>query len=630
MALIQFKDIYKAYSGEYVLEDINFTIDNKDRIGVVGVNGCGKTTLVKMILGLEGDEISPETKSKGNMVYKSNIEIGYLSQNFDLDERNTVFEEIVNVYEDIHDKYKEIETLNSEIAIYTGEKQKEKMDMLAKLSFEYEQAEGYSIEYRIKEILNGIDMPEELWNLEISKLSGGQKSRVALAKILLKEPELLILDEPTNHLDLNAIEWLEKFLKGYKNAFLLISHDRYFLDNVTTSIFEIEDKTLHTYKGNFTDFIIQKDMRIKGELREYEKQQEKIKKTEEFIIRYKAGIKAKQARGREKILNRLKRAKRPITEIDKMKLRFEIERNSGEKVLEAFNISKKYGNKKLFENLNFTIYRGEKIGIIGKNGVGKSTLLKMITELEDENGEFKIGVNVKIGFYDQQHKNLNLNDTILEEIMSDLTITEEKARMIASQFLFEDEDINKKIKDLSGGEKARVSFIKIMREKPNFLILDEPTNHLDIYSKEVLIESLKNYEGTLIVVSHDRYFLESLIEVIYLLDKNGLEKFSGNYEAYKNRGKIKKKVEKKDNSYAEQKKIKSEIKIKENRLKKVERLIEELEGKKDELEKEYEKAGRENSYDKLIELQTQIEELDENILENMEEWEELEEFFKNI
>ncbi|MGL4687287.1 MAG: ABC-F family ATP-binding cassette domain-containing protein, partial [Fusobacteriaceae bacterium] len=555
MAILHVNDISKNFAGDELFRDISFAVDEKDKIGLIGVNGAGKTTLIKIILGLEDDDIDLITKKRGVISKKNGLKIGYLSQNFSLNENNSVFDELMEVYSELHEDYKKIQNLAEELNINL-EKYDEIMEKLSILQSKYEQEEGYNLEYKVKQILNGLSISEEIWSNKIGDLSGGQASRVALGKILLEEPELLILDEPTNHLDLVAIEWLESFLKDYKKAFILISHDVLFLDNVTNRVFEMEGKTLHYYSGNYTDYKIQKEAYLTGAIKSFEKEQDKIRKTEEFIRKYKAGIKCKQARGREKILNRMEKMDNPIIPVRKIRLKFQVGNASADRVLKIDNLSKSYEDLKLFSNLNLEIYKGDRIGVIGKNGAGKSTLLKIINGLEKQNlGSLVLGERVKIGYYDQNHNSLDARNSVLEELMEHHPLTYEQARTFAGGFLFTDEDVDKKISLLSGGEKARVEFMKLILSKPNFLIFDEPTNHLDIYSREILEEALEEYEGTLIVVSHDRYFLESTVNSIYEINKEGATLFKGDYESYISQREKKIKNNTGSQSYEEQKKI---------------------------------------------------------------------------
>lgn len=631
MALLQVNNLFMGFTGETLFKNISFSIDERDKIGMIGVNGAGKSTLIKILLGLEYDEVDPETNQRGTISKKGGLKIGYLSQHPDLTPDNTVFEELMTVFSNVQNDYHRIQELNVILAENLEDFDKT-MEELGTVTARYEQNEGYAIEYKVKQILNGLTLAESLWASKISDLSGGQLSRVALGKILLEEPELLILDEPTNHLDLNAIEWLERILKDYKKAFILISHDVYFLDNVVNRVFEIEGKTLKTYNGNYTDFTIQKEAYLSGAVKAFDKEQDKLRKMEEFIRRYKAGVKSKQARGREKILNRMDKMENPVITTKKIKLKFETDTTSVDLVLRIKDLAKSFDGKEIFSNLNLDIYRGDRIGVIGKNGVGKSTLLKIINGIEKQSkGDFKIGDRVKIGYYDQNHQGLNPKRTVLEELMYHFVLSEEEARNICGGFLFTEDDVYKEISSLSGGEKARVAFMKLMLEKPNFLILDEPTNHLDIYSREILSESLEEYTGTILVVSHDRNFLDCVVNNIYEVKKDGAVLFKGDYNSYLNqREEVKEKDVKASLNFEEQKKNKNRISSLEKKIIKAEADVEKLEEKKSAKEEEYNKAGIENNVDKLMDIQKELEELDMEILSLMEEWENLENELKTL
>ena len=631
MALLQVNNLFMGFTGETLFKNISFSIDERDKIGMIGVNGAGKSTLIKILLGLEYDEVDPETNQRGTISKKGGLKIGYLSQHPDLNPDNTVFEELMTVFSNVQNDYHRIQELNVILAENLEDFDKT-MEELGTVTARYEQNEGYAIEYKVKQILNGLTLAESLWASKISDLSGGQLSRVALGKILLEEPELLILDEPTNHLDLNAIEWLERILKDYKKAFILISHDVYFLDNVVNRVFEIEGKTLKTYNGNYTDFTIQKEAYLSGAVKAFDKEQDKLRKMEEFIRRYKAGVKSKQARGREKILNRMDKMENPVITTKKIKLKFETDTTSVDLVLRIKDLAKSFDGKEIFSNLNLDIYRGDRIGVIGKNGVGKSTLLKIINGMEKQSkGDFKIGDRVKIGYYDQNHQGLNPKRTVLEELMYHFVLSEEEARNICGGFLFTEDDVYKEISSLSGGEKARVAFMKLMLEKPNFLILDEPTNHLDIYSREILSESLEEYTGTILVVSHDRNFLDCVVNNIYEVKKDGAVLFKGDYNSYLNqREEVKEKDVKASLNFEEQKKNKNRISSLEKKIIKAEADVEKLEEKKSAKEEEYNKAGIENNVDKLMDIQKELEELDMEILSLMEEWENLENEIKTL
>jgi len=628
--ILSVTDLWKQFTGEVLLKKINFAIDEKDKIGLVGANGAGKTTLIKILMGLETHDESLETKQMGKIGKKGNLRIGYLSQNFDLNVENTVFDELMSTYSHLKEDYANIQKLNKRLAIDLDNFD-EIMEKLAKLNTRYEQENGYAIEYKVKQILNGLSFPEYLWQQKIDNLSGGQQSRVALGKILLDEPELLILDEPTNHLDLNAIEWLEKYLKNYNKAFILISHDRYFLDNVINRVFEIEAKTINIYKGNFTEYTIQKEAYLTGAVKRFEKEQDKIKKMEDYIRKYMGGIKTKQALGRRKLLNRMEKMGDPIVRMRKMKLQFEIERVSTDKVVKLIDLSKSFGEKEIFRNINLEVYRGDKIGIMGPNGVGKSTILRIINKLEKQtHGKVELGEKLDIGYYDQNHTGLEGKQNILEELMYNYPLSEEQARSMAGGFLFSEDEIFKSIDDLSGGEKSRVALMKLILEKPNFLIMDEPTNHLDIYAREVLEESLEDYNGTLIVVSHDRHFLESVVNKIYEITPTGSNVFDGNYEEYMKKSNEPKKEKEVNTDYEEQKKRKNRISSLERKFVSIEKEIEKLEEKKEEVEERYNEAGVKNEVDKLIDIQAELDDLDEKIMEKMDEWESINEELETL
>ena len=628
MSVVQFNNIYKQFSGEYLLKDISFTIEDKDRIGLVGLNGTGKSTLIKMLLGME--RIDPDLQNNiGNISMSNTTKVGYLSQNHNFsDEMNSVYEEMLEVFIEEHKLWHEIQKINSFLAISEGEELEKNLELLSDLTIKYESKNGYEIEYRIRQILTGLEL-EGYQEQIIKDLSGGEKTRVALAKLLLQEPDLLVLDEPTNHLDLVSIEWLEEYLKKYGKAFLLVSHDRIFLDNVCNKIYEIENKKLYKYDGNFSRFILQKELILKGELKRYEKEQEKVKKMEEYIDRFRAGIKARQAQGRQKILDRIEQMDDPIFNPQRMRLKFEVASSTGENVLQVRNVSKSFDGNKVLNNINFDLYKGERVGIIGKNGIGKSTLLKIIMEkISKDKGEIAIGSRVKIGYYDQDHSALHGENTVLQEINTSLNLTQEYLRTLAGGFLFSGEDVEKRIDKLSGGEKVRVSFLKLYMEKANLLILDEPTNHLDIYSIEVLEDALEDYEGTLLVVSHNRHFLDAVCNTIYYLDENGLKKFKGNYEDYKaslkNSGNNEQGEEKEEKkvSYQEQKEMSRKIAKLKKDIEKLEEEMEMLSKDKEIAEKKYYEAGKTNDMDTIVEMQEKIEKIDELEISKLEEWEE--------
>ncbi|WP_064613448.1 ABC-F family ATP-binding cassette domain-containing protein [Streptobacillus moniliformis] len=612
MNLVQFNNVWKQYNGEYILKDISFSVDHMDKIGLIGLNGVGKSSLIKILLGKENhDGKEGNVNEKGNVFLNPNIKVGYLSQNHSFaSEKNTVYEELLEVFYRQKELLFKINILNTLMSV--SDNIEELLKDYEKLQHEYEATGGYEIEFKIKQVMQGLEL-NNFRDINISSLSGGEKTRVTLAKLLLQEPDLLILDEPTNHLDIVSIEWLEEYLKKYTKAFILISHDRIFLDEVCNKIMEIENRKIYEYSGNFSDFVIQKELYIKGEIKRFEKESEKIRKIEEYISRYKAGIKAKQARGRQTILDRMERMDNPVFNINRMKLKFEMKSQSADRVLSVNKICKSFDNKKVLNNVSFDLYKGDKVGIIGKNGIGKSTLLKiLIGNLKQDSGDFKIGERVHVGYYDQDHQNLYPSNNILQEINNSLSYTEEYLRSKAAAFLFTSDDVLKQISLLSGGEKVRVSLLKLIEEKANLLILDEPTNHLDIYSIEVLENALIDYMGTMFLISHNRHFLDSVCNKIYFLSENGLEEFKGNYGEYKESIKNKKEVVDKTEeklSYEERKsKQKAEIKRKKD-LEKLEKNIEEISKKLKSLDDEMAKAGKVNDLEKMISIQKEIDDM---------------------
>ena len=642
MSLVQFNKVYKQFAGDFILKDINFSIEEKDKIGLVGLNGVGKSTIIRMLLGEERvDGADNNPNEVGEIIKSPSVKVGYLSQNHKFsDEKNTIYEEMMSVFSEEREIWSKLQKVNMLLGTAEGEELKSLINQSAELSSLYEAKNGYEIEYKIKQILTGLELTDEYHNLYLKDLSGGERTRVSLAKLLLIEPDLLILDEPTNHLDLVSIEWLEDYLKRYNKTFLLVSHDRIFLDNVCNRIYEIENKKLYKYDGNFSSFILQKEMILKGEIKRYEKEQEKIRKMEEYIERFRAGIKARQAKGRQKILNRIERTDDPVFNPQRMKLKFETDGISGDNVLKVKNIEKSFGNKKVLNNISFNLYKGERVGIIGKNGIGKSTLLKIIVDkLKKDSGEVDFGSRVKMGYYDQDHQDLTDENTILQEINVSLNLTEEYLRTLAGGFLFSGDDVLKKVKKLSGGEKVRVSFLKLYMKRANFLILDEPTNHLDIYSIEVLEDALENFDGTMLVVSHNRHFLDSICNTIYYLDENGLTKFKGNYEDYKESLKNIKSSsqtaeeleikEERKLSYQEQKELNKKITKLKRDIVRLENEMEKITLKREGLNREYEIAGKQNDVGKLMEIQEHLDKIELEEMEKMEEWDKKSEELKN-
>lgn len=623
MNLIQFNNVYKQYTGEYILKNVTFSINDGDKIGMIGLNGAGKSSIIKIILGQENHDGSIENiNEKGSVFVNPNMKIGYLSQIHKFDsENNSVYEELLSVFSEQRNILHDIEKISLRMAI--EENVDNLMEEYNSLNEKYEAMDGYNMEYKIKQVMQGLEL-NDFKESQIKSLSGGEKTRVTLAKLLLEEPDLLILDEPTNHLDILSIEWLEEYLKKYSKSFLLVSHDRIFLDSVCNKIYELERGKVEQYNGNFSDFVIQKELILKGEIKRFEKETEKIKKMEEYITRFKAGIKAKQARGRQKILDRLNRMDDPVFNPNRMKLKFDISSSSADRVLSVKNLSKSFDGKKVLNNISFDMYKGDKVGIIGKNGIGKSTLLKILMGIKNQDdGEFKFGERVKLGYYDQDHQNLFPENNILQEINTSLNYTEEYLRSKAASFLFVGDDVLKPVSKLSGGEKVRLSLLKLSEQKGNLLLLDEPTNHLDIYSIEVLEDALIDYEGSLLLVSHNRHFINSICNKIYYLSEDGLEEFKGNFDEYKMKISEKELYNNKNKEESDYFKRKEEKKLESSRkkeLEKIEKNIEEIGIRIEKLNLNMDEAGKKNDLGLMLEIQKELDDL--KILEDelLEKW----------
>jgi len=618
VTLVQFSDVDREYGAEQILEDISLSIQHDDKIGLIGVNGCGKTTLIKLILSkYEGKD----HLEKGNISLHKGVKIGYLSQDMSMNFENTILEEMREIFKDIENL--KIEMVELEKLVAQGSE--EALSRMGEITSLLEFTGGFNYDFKIEQVLFGLGVSRAEMQKQIKVLSGGEKNRVALAKLLLENPDLLILDEPTNHLDINGIEWLEEYLVSFKKAVLIVSHDRYFLDRVVNKIFEIENRKLEVYNGNFSKFVELKKEKILAQERAYDKQQKEIKATEAYILKYKAGIKSKQARGRSKQLARLERIEKVYSQETVSQFNFSIRKVPTDRIFQATGIDLKVSNRYLARSMEFSIYAGDRIGIIGKNGTGKSTLLKTFEHPMPTN-QFAIGSNLEIGYYDQNHGNLDFNATVFDELRYNFPLSEEQIRSILARFLFEDSDLQKKISVLSGGERAKLSLIKLSLQKPNVLVLDEPTNHLDIYSKEILIDALENYEGTLIVVSHDRYFLQSLVEKMLVIQDEQLQTFDGDFDTYKISQK-KGPEEKKESqalNYQEAKTLKNRMVNLEKRLITSEEQVLKLEEEQEILRGEFDEAGRKNEVSRLLELQESLDKKENEIEEAMAVWESLE------
>ena len=534
MIVLSCNNLNKSFGIDSILEDVSFTVNEGDKIGIIGINGTGKTTLFKIISGVYGYD-------SGDIYTAKDCEIGYLEQNMNFHSENTILDEVLEVFRDLIDMETYLRNLELKIA---EEGEKSNSDDLDKLMNEYSHKlelfadkNGYGYKSEAKGVLKGLGFSDNDMNKPISILSGGEKTRILLGKLLLKKPSLLMLDEPTNHLDSEAIEWLELFLKQYKGTVMLISHDRYFLDQVVNRTFEIHNKKLKTYNGNYSKFLELSRVEKELELKKYEDQQKDLKKQEESIERLKAYGREKhlkRARSKEKALDKIDVLDKPEAYRKRARIEFNPSIVSGNDVLQVRDVSMGYGNRILFKDLNLDIYREEKVALIGANGIGKSTLFKIImNEIIPLSGSVTLGTNVNVSYFHQEQKTLNLDNTIIDEIWdSNKHLTQTQIRSMLGAFLFEDEEVFKKISTLSGGERARVAILKLILSNANFLLLDEPTNHLDIDSKEVLEEALSSYTGTIFTISHDRYFLNTVVDKILVLDENGITEYLGNYDYY--------------------------------------------------------------------------------------------------
>ncbi|SHH58726.1 ATP-binding cassette, subfamily F, member 3 [Caloranaerobacter azorensis DSM 13643] len=634
MIVLSCSNLSKSYSIYKILDNISFTINDGEKIGLVGLNGTGKSTLFKILAG-------KLSKDSGEIYIAKDHKIGFLEQNTQIESNNTVFEETLKVFRHLIDMEKKLRNLEEEISIEgkngSSAKLQNLMNLYSKLIEEFNDKNGYGYKSEIKGVLKGLGFTEEEFNKPINKLSGGQKARISLAKLLLEKPNILLLDEPTNHLDIEAIDWLEKFIKDYRGTVIVISHDRYFLDSVTNRIFLIENSTLKSYNGNYSTFMKKRKKELELLQKKYEEQQKEIKRQEEIIKKFMSyGGKRyiRQAQSRQKMLDKMKKIDKPVQDHKKAKIIFEPKVKSGYEVLKVRDLSMNFDDFNLFKDLCFSIYRGEKVGLIGPNGIGKTTLFKIIlNKITPTSGEITLGHHVNIGYYDQEQSNLNPEKTIVDEIWDENpNLDHYQIRSVLAKFLFQGDNIFKEISTLSGGEKSRLALLKLMLSKANFLLMDEPTNHLDIDSKEVLEDALKDYEGTLLVISHDRYFLNKVTDKILELNSNGIKEYLGNYDYYLNKKKANEIQEEisddktKTQIKAERKRLKEqqkkEKKLKE-RIKNLESKISQYEEKISELEKYMCKPEVFNNPTKSIEVSTEVNNLKNELNKLYDEWMEL-------
>lgn len=524
------QQISKSFGTHQVLKEISFHIEENEKATIVGVNGAGKSTLLKIIM----NEMSAD---EGEVILSKGKTIGYLAQHQDTSSDHTIYEEVLEVKKDIIAMEEKIRKLEKDMKHAGKDELDQLMETYASLTHRFELANGYAWKSEITGVLKGLGFTEDEFQKRISTLSGGQRTRVFLGKLLLSRPDIILLDEPTNHLDMDSIHWLENFLSNYRGSVLVVSHDRYFLDKIVTKVIDLDQGRAVTYRGNYTQYSTKKEAIIEAQIREYENQQREIRHQEEVITKLRSFNREKsikRAESREKMLEKMEILEKPVTYQPKIRIRLEPSVISGNDVLTIDNLSKSFGDRLLFHELHLEIKRGEKVALIGKNGTGKTTILKIINKyLAADTGKIAIGAKVRIGYYDQEQQVLHENKTIFDEISDAYpTLTHTRIRNLLAAFLFTGDDVFKPIHSLSGGEKGRVSLAKLMLSNANFLILDEPTNHLDLYSKEILEDAINNYEGTVFYVSHDRYFINKTATRILDLTEQGLINYKGNYDYY--------------------------------------------------------------------------------------------------
>lgn len=632
--ILSCNNIKKSFGVDVILENVSFNIEEKENTAIIGVNGAGKSTLFKIITG----ELSCDS---GNIIIPKGAKIGYFSQNIEIDTNNTICNEMLTVFDDIIQTENEIKEIEKTMGSYEGEELEKIMSKYAKLSHYIEENNGYEYKSRIRGVLKGLGFNENEFEKPINQLSGGQKTRVALGKILLKSPDILLLDEPTNHLDIDSIQWLEEFLKSYNGSVVIISHDRYFLDKIVKKVIEIENKKAFVYNGNYTFYAKKKEIDRDIQFRHYLSQQKEIKRQEEVIKRLRSFNREKsikRAESREKLLNKMEVIDMPENLPDKIHLNITPKNESGFDVLTLKEVKKSFDNKTLFQNISFDIKKGEKVALIGPNGIGKTTLFRIIlNQMEKDSGDVKLGTNVSIGYYDQEHQTLDINKTIFDEISNEYpNLTNLEIRNVLAAFVFTGDDVFKTISSLSGGEKGRVSLAKIMLSNANFLILDEPTNHLDINSKEILENAIRNYQGTCLYISHDRYFINNTAEKIIELNHNKANLYLGNYDYYleKKAEIIQEKQETENNiinesdsknklDWKKKKEEQANQRKKENELKKTEKEIEETEKEIEDLNTLLEKEEIYTNAEKSKEVFDQKTEMEEKLTLLYEKWENL-------
>ena len=631
MIILQANKIERSFAGEVLFDNINLQVDERDRIALVGKNGAGKSTLLKILVG-------EEEPTSGEINKKKDISLSYLAQDSRFESENTIYDEMLHVFDDLRRTEKQLRQMELEMGEKSGEDLDKLMADYDRLSENFRQAGGFTYEADIRAILNGFKFDESMWQMKIAELSGGQNTRLALAKMLLEKPNLLVLDEPTNHLDIETIAWLENYLVNYSGALIIVSHDRYFLDKVATVTLDLTKHSLDRYVGNYSRFVELKEQKLATEAKNYEKQQKEIAALEDFVNRNLVRASTtKRAQSRRKQLEKMERLDKPEAGKKSANMTFQSEKTSGNVVLTVENVAIGYDGEILSEPINLDLRKMNAVAIVGPNGIGKSTFIKSIVEqIPFIKGEKRFGANVEVGYYDQTQSKLTASNTVLDELWNDFKLTPEvEIRNRLGAFLFSGDDVKKSVGMLSGGEKARLLLAKLSMENNNFLILDEPTNHLDIDSKEVLENALIDFYGTLLFVSHDRYFINRVATHVLELSESGSTLYLGDYDYYVDKKAEIEVSQTEEASMSNQAKEASPAndyqaqKESQKEVRKLMRQIENLEAEIEELESQSQAISEQmletNDAEKLMELQAELDKISHRQEEAMLEWEELSE-----
>ncbi len=631
MIILQANRIERSFAGEVLFDNINLQVDERDRMALVGKNGAGKSTLLKILVG-------EEEPTSGEINKKKDISLSYLAQDSRFESENTIYDEMLHVFDDLRRTEKQLRQMELEMGEKSGEDLNKLMSDYDRLSENFRQAGGFTYEADIRAILNGFKFDESMWQMKIAELSGGQNTRLALAKMLLEKPNLLVLDEPTNHLDIETIAWLENYLVNYSGALIIVSHDRYFLDKVATITLDLTKHSLDRYVGNYSRFVELKEQKLATEAKNYEKQQKEIAALEDFVNRNLVRASTtKRAQSRRKQLEKMERLDKPEAGKKSANMTFQSEKTSGNVVLTVENAAIGYDGEILSDPINLDLRKMNAVAIVGPNGIGKSTFIKSIVDqIPFIKGEKRFGANVEVGYYDQTQSKLTPSNTVLDELWNDFKLTPEvEIRNRLGAFLFSGDDVKKSVGMLSGGEKARLLLAKLSMENNNFLILDEPTNHLDIDSKEVLENALIDFDGTLLFVSHDRYFINRVATHVLELSENGSTLYLGDYDYYVEKKAEVEMIQTEEASTSNQAKESSSVndyqaqKESQKEVRKLMRQIESLEAEIEELESQSQDISEQmletNDADKLMELQAELDKISHRQEEAMLEWEELSE-----